>query len=304
MSMRLVSYNIQFGKGKDSRYDLARIAAAVQGADLIGLQEVTRNFPGVPLALAEQPQCLADLLPEYFWAYAPGLDVDAGSAIVDGRAMNRRLQFGNMVLSRWPIRSTRHFLLPRSRSIDRADAQNSVLEAIVAAPHGDVRIYVTHLNHLRSQQRRAQLDWLLPTLHAVPAQGASVTGTGAKTGMAVVPATQVPEEFVLMGDFNLTPAQAEYDRVVGEADYFYGRQRVGGFLVDSWVAAGNREEDGLTWFDEAKAFASGLRLDYIFTTPALASQVRRAWIDRDNPGSDHQPVWVEIDTGQPVGRAG
>ena len=296
VNLRIVSYNIQYGKGKDSRHDLARIAAGLRGADLIGLQEVTRNFPGVPNEQAQQPEMLSALLPEFFWTFAPGLDIDGGSSIVDTRAVNRRVQFGNMLLSRWPIRSTRNLLLPRARSLDRADMQNTVLEAIVAAPHGDVRVYVTHLNHLRSQQRRAQLDWLLPTLHAVPSQGASVSGLSAKSGMTALPVLGVPDEFLLMGDFNLTPGQAEYDRVVGEADYFYGRQRVHGFLVDTWVAAGNREDDGLTWFDETKDFASGLRLDYIFTTPALAGQVRRAWIDRDNPASDHQPVWVDLET--------
>ncbi len=288
--MRIASFNIQYGKGKDGRYDLARIAEAVRGADLIGLQEVTRNLPGVPPAEAQQPERLAALLPEYFWVYAAPLDLDAGSVLEEGRAVSHRCQFGNMLLSRWPIRSTRHLLLPRARSFDRADQQNGVLEGIVAAPGGDVRIYVTHLNYLRSQQRRAQLDWLLPALHAVEAEGASVTGT-SWDGLAEAP---VPRDFVILGDFNLTPTQAEYDRIVGEADYFYGRQRSGGFLVDSWVAAGHREDEGLTWFDEAKDFKVGLRLDYIFVTPALAPRVKRAWIDQQNPASDHQPVWCEL----------
>ena len=59
--MRIVSYNIQYGKGKDSRYDLGRIAAAVRGADLIGLQEVTRNFPGVAQEQAQQPEMGVEL---------------------------------------------------------------------------------------------------------------------------------------------------------------------------------------------------------------------------------------------------
>jgi len=289
--MKIVSYNIQYAKGKDGVHDLSRIADSVRGADLIGLQEVTRNFPGVPPELADQPARLADLLPGYFQVYAPALDLDAGSAIVDGRAVDRRTQFGNLLLARWPIRSTRHLLLPRARTFERADPQNGVLEGIVAAPGGDVRIYVTHLNYLRSQQRRAQLDWLLPVLHAVPEQGASVSGASRWAGLATV---DVPREFLILGDFNLTPQQAEYERIVGEADYFYGRQRVGGFLVDSWVAGGHREDEGLTWFDEATQFRSGLRLDYIFVTPGLADRVLEARIDADNPASDHQPVWLEL----------
>ena len=36
--MRFASYNIQYGKGKDGKFDLARICAALEGADVIALQ--------------------------------------------------------------------------------------------------------------------------------------------------------------------------------------------------------------------------------------------------------------------------
>ena len=42
--MKLVTYNIQYGLGKDGRYDLARIAREVGGADVIALQEVERHW--------------------------------------------------------------------------------------------------------------------------------------------------------------------------------------------------------------------------------------------------------------------
>ena len=43
--MKFVTYNIQYGTGLDGRYDAGRIADAVRGADVIALQEVTRNNP-------------------------------------------------------------------------------------------------------------------------------------------------------------------------------------------------------------------------------------------------------------------
>ena len=43
--MKLASYNIQYGIGLDGRYDAGRIADAVRGADVIALQEVSRNIP-------------------------------------------------------------------------------------------------------------------------------------------------------------------------------------------------------------------------------------------------------------------
>ena len=37
--MKLVNYNIQFGRGSDRKYDLARIASAVGDADIIALAD-------------------------------------------------------------------------------------------------------------------------------------------------------------------------------------------------------------------------------------------------------------------------
>jgi|TARA_B110001450_G_scaffold113866_1_gene107652 endonuclease/exonuclease/phosphatase family metal-dependent hydrolase len=42
--LKLVSYNIQYGFGTDESYDLGRIAQVVEGADIIALQEVERNW--------------------------------------------------------------------------------------------------------------------------------------------------------------------------------------------------------------------------------------------------------------------
>ena len=42
--MKIVTYNIQYGLGKDDRYDLARIAREVEDADVIALQEVERHW--------------------------------------------------------------------------------------------------------------------------------------------------------------------------------------------------------------------------------------------------------------------
>lgn len=41
--MTVTTYNIQYGLGKDERYDLARIAGKIQDADVIALQEVERR---------------------------------------------------------------------------------------------------------------------------------------------------------------------------------------------------------------------------------------------------------------------
>ncbi len=123
--MKCVSYNIQFGFGDDARFDLGRIVEAVRGADVIALQEVTRNSP-----MNEGRDLVADIramLPDYFAAYGPNLEADVGSHIRDGKAVDVRLQFGNMILSRKPILTSRNLLLPRTRSYDRVNLQRGAL---------------------------------------------------------------------------------------------------------------------------------------------------------------------------------
>ncbi len=84
--MKFVAYNIRYSKGKDGRYDLARIADALAGADVIALQEVVRNMPGV--SDADQAARLAELLPDYFWTYGPSVDLDASERQANGQVVN------------------------------------------------------------------------------------------------------------------------------------------------------------------------------------------------------------------------
>lgn len=60
--LRFLSWNIQWGRGRDGRVDLARTAAATAAvdADVICLQEVAVNHPGLPGgAPGSQPDVLA-----------------------------------------------------------------------------------------------------------------------------------------------------------------------------------------------------------------------------------------------------
>ncbi len=96
--MIFVSYNIQWGTGKDGRVDLARIAGEIGAADVIALQEVDRFW--TRSRMTDQTAEFAALFPEHHWVYGPGLDLDGSRRGDDGRLIRRRRQFGNMLLSR------------------------------------------------------------------------------------------------------------------------------------------------------------------------------------------------------------
>ena len=132
--MKFVSFNVQYGIGLDGKYDPERIVRALEGADVIAMQEVSRNFP--KNSQADLPEIFAGLLPDFFHVYGAGTKTEGGSSLVNGRMRMRHIEFGNMVLSRFPILATRNILLPRSRTYDRLNIQRSALECLILTPSG------------------------------------------------------------------------------------------------------------------------------------------------------------------------
>ena len=158
--MKVVSYNIQYGKGKDGRTDLDRIAAGLEGADLIALQEVERFW--TRSGDVDQVAAFADRFPTHHWVYGAGVDTDADGTHADGTVEHRRRQFGNMLLCRYPIRASRNHLLPKYASLDPLSIQRSALEGVIEFPQVSLRAYSIHLTHLSSATRLPQVETLLP----------------------------------------------------------------------------------------------------------------------------------------------
>ena len=85
--MKIVTYNIQFGLGKDGCFDLERVAGEVDGADVIALQEVERHWDHS--GNVDQAAQLGRILDRYYWVYGPYFDVDNSAAQPDGRINNQ-----------------------------------------------------------------------------------------------------------------------------------------------------------------------------------------------------------------------
>ncbi len=130
--VKLVSYNIRFGLGLDQNVDLERIADTVKDADIIALQEVERYWKHS--GMTDQPEIISSHLQQYYWLYFPAFDVDASEAQRGGSILNRRRQFGPMVLSRWPIRMARYMMLPKLGTTDCLSMDTGVIECVVDTP--------------------------------------------------------------------------------------------------------------------------------------------------------------------------
>ncbi|MHA6642994.1 endonuclease/exonuclease/phosphatase family protein [Mesorhizobium sp. A623] len=286
--MKLVTYNTQYGVGLDGLYDIERIASAVRGADVIALQEVCRNNPnnGGRDMVAE----LTEALPDYFSVYGSNFEANIGSHVARGRAVTTMFQLGNMVLSKTPIQLSRNLLLPRSRSFDALNFQRGALEALIETPLGFIRFYSTHLDHRSPAERVSQIAFLRERLLNYPLEGGGLSGL-AEVGL---PEPPCPQDFVVMGDFNMLAGSPEYSEIAGAPDPEFGMPLSAGLAVDAACHLG--VDDLTTWVDPKRPDDAGRhkRLDYVFASASLARSLQRLWVDRQAVGSDHLPVWAEL----------
>ena len=214
------------------------------------------------------------LLPDRFAVHHMPTNVDFGSRIENGKAVQSRFQFGNMIASRWPVLSSRGHLLPRSLRTSSLNLQRGALEALIETPAGAIRFYSVHLDHVDPDERIGQIAALKTIAFAAPQTGVAVSGLG-EFGFRELPQA---EDFVLLGDFNMEPDSAEYRAMLAE----------NGHLVDATAS-----DLGWSWTNPAKK-EPDKRLDYGFVNPALAERVGEVKVDRSAEGSDHVPVWMQI----------
>ncbi|MFN3764818.1 MAG: endonuclease/exonuclease/phosphatase family protein [Aliihoeflea sp.] len=285
--MKCVSYNIQYGIGLDKKYDIARIVDAVRGADLIALQEVSRNNPSNQGR--DMPAEIRALMPDLFSVYGPSFEIDMGSHVKDGKAVDLRFQFGNMILSRMPVLASRNLLLPRRRSIAKMNFQRSALEVLVETTLGPIRFYSTHLDHRSPDERLMQVRHLRERVLAYPHEGGGLTGV-AEMGFPEPPR---PESAVLLGDFNMLPGSPEYLEVTGMVDHEFGLPLVADKFVDVAAHVGT-ETNTCVNADDPDDQSRHKRIDYAFVTANLADRVKSCHVDTSAVGSDHRPVWVNL----------
>jgi endonuclease/exonuclease/phosphatase family metal-dependent hydrolase len=219
-TVRVATLNLWGRNGPwPDRLTLIRAELGRLSPQLVGLQEVKRDAA-----------CQADEIAEglgYEIAYAPASERDG-------------VTLGNALLSRLPIREHRVFPLPTAPGIET----RAVLYARVGTAHGELPVFVTHL------------DWQGDHGVARLAQVRYIAARAAELAADLPP--------VIMGDFNAEPDSDEirYLRGLHVADGESVR------FADAWIYGGDGSA-GATFSrvnDYARtARVPSRRIDYIFT---------------------------------------
>ena len=282
--MRLITWNIQWGRGLDGRVDLARIvrtARALADFDVLCVQEVADNFPGLEgNDDRDQFAELAHLLPEHWPVTGCGVDV-AGDA-------GRRRRFGNAIFSRYGVLSTRRHALPWPADPVRATMPRVAIEATLQAPMGALRVTTTHLEYYSELQRMAQALRLREIHGEACARAARPQPATAAGG----PFDSTPQAAlaVLVGDFNFPPEHPAYDSLQQPlADGSPGYR-------DAWPIIHGHHPHAPTFCVHSREYSkTPYCCDFAFVSDALAPRVRSIAVDGDTKDSDHQPVLIELD---------
>jgi endonuclease/exonuclease/phosphatase family metal-dependent hydrolase len=135
-ALRIVSFNVEFGLHVDAAIGVLTSDPALRDADVILLQEMDEAGT----------KHVADAL-GLWYVYFPAI-----------YHLRTRRQFGNAVLSRWPIVEDRKILLPHVARFSRT--RRTATAATVRVGDSLVRVYSTHLSTMTDVTPAARRDQL------------------------------------------------------------------------------------------------------------------------------------------------
>jgi endonuclease/exonuclease/phosphatase family metal-dependent hydrolase len=313
--MKLITWNVQWCRGVDGAVDPARIVAEARRLadfDVLCLQEIADNYPDPRLAGSDgedQFARLAQLLPGF--TAVPGIAVDQPGD--DGR----RRRFGNLILSRLPVRQVYRYLLPYPCDPGMPGMPRMAVEAVIdtasatlraegpprganSAPAGDsaaaqpqawgdhVRVITTHLEYYSGKQRMAQVD----ALRAIYAEGhahardAQMTMTDGGPFQTFIR----PRGTVITGDCNFEPDAPEHRRML--APFVDGTPP----LADAWstLHPGKAHPPTFKIYEKKRPDEPELHCDFIFVGEELRARMRDIRVDVETQAADHQPVILTL----------
>jgi endonuclease/exonuclease/phosphatase family metal-dependent hydrolase len=280
--MRVVSWNIHWGCGKDGRIRIHAIIDVLRklNPDVICLQEVAANHPEL------EGSASANQFKQLSGAFGGYHAIEHAPSEIYRNNMPRL--FGNLVLSKYRITQAFRHLLPWPPDPAASGMPRGAIEVVLDAPRGKVRLVTSHLEYYSALQRHAQIDQL-KYLHWEACERARLfqpdPTLDAPFQLGFRPATAI-----YCGDFNFTPASSDYQQLLAP------REPGAMPLLDAWSIRHGRDMPrpptagihGFRWPEKADCF------DYFFLTEDLADAVVDVEVQSETAASDHQPIVLDL----------
>ncbi|MGO4886921.1 endonuclease/exonuclease/phosphatase family protein [Anaerobacillus sp. MEB173] len=177
LKLKLMSFNIHHGKGTDKTVDLKRIAQVIRNSksDIIGLNEVDRHF-SARTEYIDQLAWLAEEL-ELNAVYGPSI------TLTSSVNKQQKRQYGNALLSRFPITESSNHLFQSSFAENR-----SLLESKILINNTIINVFVTHFS-LNSYIQKRQTRFFLSHIK------------------------KMNEPIILLGDLNIKPHSKRWEEL-------------------------------------------------------------------------------------------
>lgn len=284
--MKLITWNVQWCRGVDKRVDPARVIADAQRIadfDVLCLQEIADNYPDPLLGGSRgenQFAVLASLL--------PGYTAIEGVAVDQQGENGKRRRFGNMILSRYPVKQAYRHLLPYPADHEVPSMPRVAVEAVVAAPFGDVRVITSHLEYYSERKRAAQVA----ALRDIYAEGYAYADNPRVGQEDEGPYLAVarPAATIVTGDFNLEPEDPLHELMC--TPFLDGTPP----LFDAWEVAHPDAPHAPTFkiYEKQVPGEPELHCDFIFISDELRGRLEGVRVDTQTQVSDHQPVLITL----------
>jgi endonuclease/exonuclease/phosphatase family metal-dependent hydrolase len=251
ISVKVMSFNIAHGLGMDGTVNLEKTASVIEDscASVIALQEVDRHF-SARSSFVDQVDWLSKRLGMYA-AYGATLDLDPE---IPGMP---RPQYGNAILSKYPIKYFENHLLRQVITPFGHNEQRGVLEAVIEVKGTYISIFNTHLA-FKDEELEVSIGELL-----------NIAGN-----------SRFPR--IIAGDFNAAPSHEQMKKMKRDfTDTFLKMKRGDAY---TYPAPYHNEATG----ERSKPVT---RIDYIFMDSEL--DVAQTAI-METAASDHVPILADL----------
>ena len=279
--MKLITWNIQRGKGRDGACSLERVVADLHRMtdfDVLCLQEVSAGYTDLTGSDgANQFVQLSRLLSGYTPVAGVATDVMGQDGL--------RLLFGNMVFSRYPVVQVLRHALPWPVDAAVMSMQRGMIDTTLSTPLGLMRVSTTHLEYFSTLQRAAQIE-RLRELHRDACLHAGAARPG-EPGDGPFCAIDRAAPALLTGDFNFLPASVDYQRLLAPFEELIPPYR------DAWNVRHPFAPHAPTVGVHDLA-GTPCTFDYIFASADLAERISSLRVLSDVAGPDHQPMLIEL----------